>query len=83
MLLDEVDKLGRDALRGDPAAALLEVCACWLREATEAARLFELPRGQGVSSRGLAGDCPTYTPANHPTAAAAGPRASRTRPRVN
>mmetsp|Transcript_6093 Transcript_6093/g.13222 ORF Transcript_6093/g.13222 Transcript_6093/m.13222 type:complete len:1166 (+) Transcript_6093:153-3650(+) len=25
MLLDEVDKLGRDALRGDPASALLEV----------------------------------------------------------
>ncbi len=25
MLLDEVDKLGRDAVRGDPAAALLEV----------------------------------------------------------
>lgn len=27
MLLDEVDKLGRDAARGDPAAALLEVSA--------------------------------------------------------
>jgi hypothetical protein len=25
LLLDEVDKMGRDAARGDPAAALLEV----------------------------------------------------------
>ena len=33
MLLDEVDKLGRDAVRGDPSAALLEVGAA-VRRAT-------------------------------------------------